>query len=399
MTVDLGSLSPDGRWQVADALMRSRSAVMAQLCELVVAVDAAGDWEADGSSSLSEWVARVGSITPAVARQVVVTARRLASLPALGTALAAGDLSWEQVVPAARLATATTDERLARELVGVAPTSIELMARTRRERPVPDRSGPWVRARRDGAGDGVHVHCWLPTVPGAQLTAVLDHLARRAGPDPETGAWAPIDRRRGDALGELVAAHAATDAATATAVRSQVVVHAEAAVIDTGDGAGRIGLSVVDPHGVNQALCDAELTWVLHDGEGEGIGIARMGREAPAWLARRILDRDLTCRFPGCDHRVRELHHVRWWSKGGETTSDNLAGLCWTHHRAVHRGGWLVSGNADRELVFTSPRLKRRFASRARPEWIPPRTTPEVHHRVRVHLAPAAARTNSRSAA
>ena len=369
---------------------------MAQLCELVVAVDRAGDWELDGASSLAEWVAQVGSLTPAVGREVVVTARRLVVLPALAAALAAGRLSWEQVVPAARMATVDTDARLADELVGVAATTIQLMARSRRpERGGTDRSGPWVRTRRDPGGDGVHVHCWLPTVEGVRLNAVLEAMARRGGRDPETGSWAPIDRRRGDALCEIVAGHTAGD----VTVRSQVVVHAEASVVDTGEGAGRLGLLVVDPEGINRVLCDAELTWVVHDGDGEAIGIGRYGRESPAWLARRVLDRDLGCRFPGCDRSIRHLHHVEWWSKGGETNTDNLVGLCWTHHHAVHEGGWTVTGDADGELVFTSPRLKRRLASRARPEWTPPRTTPLVRRRVRMHLAPRAVPAGARSAA
>jgi hypothetical protein len=40
---------------------------------------------------------------------------------------------------------------------------------------------------------------------------------------------------------------------------------------------------------------------------------------------------------------------------GGPTDSWNLCGLCWEHHHLVHEGGWTIQGNADGELVFTSP--------------------------------------------
>jgi hypothetical protein len=314
--------------------------------------------------------------------------------------LAEGRLSWEQVVPAARMATPETDERLAEELVGVSPASIELMARAHRPpRPAPDRSGSWFTSRRDPGGDGIHYRGWAPTVEGARLCATLDHLARQGGPDPETGRWDPIHRRRGDALDELVAERAATDPAVGAAVRTRVVIHTEAAVVDTGQGAGRLGLSVVDPGGVNQVLCDAELTWICHDGAGDTVGIGRAGRHTPAWLAHRVIDRDLACRFPGCERPVRQLHHVRWWTRGGETTTGNLVGLCWTHHRAVHQGRWACTGDADHELTFTSPRLRRRFASRARPEWTPPRTTPARRRQVRMHLAPGAVPTAVRAVA
>jgi hypothetical protein len=400
MSLDAGSLSPDGRWQVAQALLRSRSAAMAQLCEIVVGVDAAGDWEVDGCASLHEWVAQAGSLTEAVARQVVVTARRLAELPALLAALAEGRLSWEQVVPAARLATPDTDVRLAEELVGVSPAAIEVLARSRRREPDDrDRSRPSLRIRR--TAHGAHVSMELPDVEAAVFATAIDHLARRGGPNPDTGLRDPIDVRRGEALCEAIAELAATDPAVNAAVRSQVVVHTEASVIDTGEGAGRLGLSIVDPDGVNRLLCDAELTWICHDGHGHGVGIARVGRETPAWLARRILDRDLACRFPGCERRIRQIHHLRRWTDGGETTSDNLVGLCWTHHHAVHDGRWGCVGDGDGEITFTSPITRRRFTSTARPEWTPPRTTPTIRRRARVHLTPAAvpARARARTSA
>ncbi|HSL59478.1 MAG TPA: hypothetical protein VK866_16650, partial [Acidimicrobiales bacterium] len=108
-----------------------------------------------------------------------------------------------------------------------------------------------------------------------------------------------------------------------------------------------------------------------------------------AWLAQRVLDRDLTCRFPGCERPIRQLHHVTWWSKGGETNSDSLGGMCWTDHGHMHKGGWNATGNADGELIFTSPR-GRSFVSRARPEWTPPRRTPAIRHQIVMHLAPRA---------
>ncbi|HSL58808.1 MAG TPA: DUF222 domain-containing protein, partial [Acidimicrobiales bacterium] len=104
MGVDYGSLTPDGRWQVAEALLASWSGVLAEVCELVRAVDAAGDWRLDGVGSLQDWLAQAGTLSAATARDVVRTAQRLGELPALSAALSDGRLSWDQVRPASRLA-------------------------------------------------------------------------------------------------------------------------------------------------------------------------------------------------------------------------------------------------------------------------------------------------------
>lgn len=41
-------------------------------------------------------------------------------------------------------------------------------------------------------------------------------------------------------------------------------------------------------------------------------------------------------------------------------------GVCWHHHHLLHEGGWTASGDADAELVLTSP-LGRVLRSRAGP--------------------------------
>ena len=69
---------------------------------------------------------------------------------------------------------------------------------------------------------------------------------------------------------------------------------------------------------------------------------------------------------PGCHRRIRNVHHIRHWRDGGPTDACNLVGLCWEHHHLVHEGGWDIEGNADQELVFTSP-YGRQLRSRPTP--------------------------------
>jgi hypothetical protein len=41
-------------------------------------------------------------------------------------------------------------------------------------------------------------------------------------------------------------------------------------------------------------------------------------------------------------------------------------GVCWHHHHLLHEGGWDASGDADGEIVVTSP-FGRTVRSRAGP--------------------------------
>ncbi|TMK70778.1 MAG: HNH endonuclease [Actinobacteria bacterium] len=73
-----------------------------------------------------------------------------------------------------------------------------------------------------------------------------------------------------------------------------------------------------------------------------------------------LCERDGGCRFPGCtNQRWVDAHHIVHWSRGGPTDPENLCLLCRRHHRAVHEGGFTVTGNANSELVFRNPRGER----------------------------------------
>ena len=73
-------------------------------------------------------------------------------------------------------------------------------------------------------------------------------------------------------------------------------------------------------------------------------------------LARRIRDRDRTCRFPGCGVAARrcDLDHVIPFP-GGTTAEENLICLCRTHHGFKHHAGWAVLLESDGTCSWTSP--------------------------------------------
>lgn len=75
-----------------------------------------------------------------------------------------------------------------------------------------------------------------------------------------------------------------------------------------------------------------------------------------ARLARAVRARDGTCRFPGCTTPAQrcQLDHVTPFPRG-ETTMENLASLCTSHHGFKHHAGWRLSITLDAVCTWSSP--------------------------------------------
>jgi hypothetical protein len=78
---------------------------------------------------------------------------------------------------------------------------------------------------------------------------------------------------------------------------------------------------------------DPSGTWrrLVTDDLGHLIDYGRTTYEPPADLAQFVIARDRTCRAPGCERPAAksDLHHVRWWSRGGHTDAANIVPACW----------------------------------------------------------------------
>jgi 5-methylcytosine-specific restriction endonuclease McrA len=85
----------------------------------------------------------------------------------------------------------------------------------------------------------------------------------------------------------------------------------------------------------------------------EGRGIQR-GGPLPAAIRRAVLLRDrCRCRVPGCSRRrYVDVHHLVARAEGGDHSRSNCITLCSTHHRRLHEGKLLITGDADAEPVF-----------------------------------------------
>jgi len=89
--------------------------------------------------------------------------------------------------------------------------------------------------------------------------------------------------------------------------------------------------------------CDSLISWMRHDSRGNVVDVGRRHREPPPALRRALRERDrCRCRFPGCNNRRVDAHHVKAWGKGGRTCLTNLVSLCRYHHRLMHKHGYQI---------------------------------------------------------
>ena len=122
--------------------------------------------------------------------------------------------------------------------------------------------------------------------------------------------------------------------------------------------------------------CDAGAVVMQHAADGSVLDVGRKTRTIPPALRRALQARDRQCRFPGCNARRCDAHHVRHWADGGRTRLDNLVLLCRRHHRAVHEEGFIVRLGTSGETEFRWPD-GRPFPNVPRaPQWSGPPLAP-----------------------
>ncbi len=64
--------------------------------------------------------------------------------------------------------------------------------------------------------------------------------------------------------------------------------------------------------------CTAALSWMRHDRGGAVLALGRRRRRPNAAMRRAARERDrCRCRFPGCESRRVDLHHIQHWSPDG----------------------------------------------------------------------------------
>ena len=86
------------------------------------------------------------------------------------------------------------------------------------------------------------------------------------------------------------------------------------------------------------------------------LALGRRRRRPSSAIRRAARERDHgRCRFPGCESRRTDLHHIQHWVNGGRTDLDNLISLCPWHHKVVHDRGYTIAAPPGGAFTFYRP--------------------------------------------
>ncbi|MBP1160233.1 HNH endonuclease signature motif containing protein [Rhodococcus sp. PvR099] len=254
-----------------------------------------------------------------------------------------------------------------------------------------------------GLGGRVHLKGHLDAASGEALLTALSALSKpRPGADNRDGQTSKDQRtpaqRRADALTHIVRSYLDSGQAPSEGGERphiNVFVDADdlAATTDQhhhherghrGRRRGPAWMPWLGPISLDlaaQISCDADITPITMNADGNPIDVGRTTRLIPRKLRRALNARDCGCAFPGCGRPAAwtEGHHIQHWSNGGPTNLSNLVLLCRFHHTTIHRGDWTVHiSKTDGHPWFTPPR------------WIDPRRQPMPAHNRRNQLTFAA---------
>src|SRR5699024_7258318 len=84
-------------------------------------------------------------------------------------------------------------------------------------------------------------------------------------------------------------------------------------------------------------MCNISVSPITLTGQRQVLSIGRKQRQFSESLRRAILARNRGCAVPGRHWPAAwcELHHIKYWSRNGETSTENGVMMCAHHHRAL----------------------------------------------------------------
>jgi hypothetical protein len=356
-------------------------------------------WELDGQQSCVDWLVWRTHRSRGTAFEKVRIAHELRHRPVVAEAFEAGALSYSATRAITRLD--RPDPEVDAALVDLAASGtvrdLEQVVRhyqlcAEQDRP-PDlarleRRG--VRLRRGPEGLGTAEITLDETELDeleVALRAFMDHAAGQpdpagpdpagpdpAGPDPadlatpagekpvddspagDSGAaveTVPAWQRRADAFVDMIRVAMAHLGDGQLAGADRYLVHV---VTDGRTGrTERLDGTPVEAGDAARMACDASHVCHTVGRHGELLDLGRRTRDWSTAQRRAISVRDGgTCRFPGCDRGIVDIHHLRFWSLGGGTDIANGLLLCSRHHTLVHRG-FAAAGDSDGTVTFRRP--------------------------------------------
>ena len=377
------------------------NAATAHFLALLAEFDRREGWAQHGVVNCAHWLSWQCGIGPVAAREKVLVARALTSLPKIAGAFGEGRLSYSKVRALTRVATAATEDTLLNIALNGTAAHVERTVRgfrravryLERDEAAAMHERRYLSCHRESDGS-VRLDARLSPEVGEMLFKALEaadaQLEKRGGDAADADAvpadvsaetsrtqsalppfWdarpesvsaetprRSVGQRRADALEHIVQKFLAGKCSGSATGAHEVVVHnAHDALRDVPESSGASfehgGAVAVET--ARRLGCDGTLIVVVEGEKGEPLAVGRRTRAVPPAIRRALRVRDGGCRFPGCDRsRYVQAHHIRHWANGGVTRLDNLVTLCSQHHRQVHEGGYGVRVRQG-AIEFTRP--------------------------------------------
>jgi hypothetical protein len=291
-------------------------------------------------------------------------------MPQLVGSLCAGEVSLDKVRAVADVVTPETDQELCDQAKECTVRELADVARSKAAaKPAPGRSEHDRRFLRFNEQFRT-MTVQLPPESFAETRTCLETRARDVPSDGET----PWDQRLCDAFMEVIRSSGGKGT-TQTVSPYFVVAHVPLAALLDDDGEESALLGELERDGlisaetVRRIACDATIAVGVDDDVGHTMYEGRARRTPSDAQRREVMRRDRHCRFPGCTNvTFTNVHHIVPWKAGGRTDLDNLSLVCLHHHHVVHSTSWQMTGNANEELTFTTPK-GRVMTSRPSPQW------------------------------
>ena len=356
-----------------------------RLLQMIRVFDQEKLWALAGICSCAHWLNWKCGIGMNAAREKVRVANALGDLHKIDESFAKGELSYSKVRAMTRVATPENEDYLLMIAHHGTAYHVETLVRKyRRARKLQDLGEAnkqhdertlQVFYEHDGS---ITVQVRLPADKGALvLKAIEMAIEQEEQPAADVSAETPdgevyqdvtaqtvnrgtgFDHRRADALTAIAENYLANGpSSSSSADRYQVVLHVSAETLtdNEGDISHIENGQRVSAETSRRLCCDAGVSVLSKDDEGNTLNIGRKTRIIPPAMRRALKARDENCRFPGCTHKYYiDGHHIKHWSEGGETSLDNLVQLCRHHHRLVHEGGFSCTKNTEGKIEFRGP--------------------------------------------
>ena len=180
------------------------------------------------------------------------------------------------------------------------------------------------------ADGGVRFHGYLPAEQAAVVKAALDPLRNRV----EEKDGVHLRQRRADLLVQRCAASSDKGRYGSGSVVVSMTVDdikdmTPHSLFPTNTG------DLLDPFALVRLGAAQFDFFAVHDEQGRVIDVGRGSRTANFYQRIALFAQELVCTHPGCDRPLNDcqVHHLTPWGQDGATDLDNLALLCWGHHR------------------------------------------------------------------